>query len=576
MGLMTRLSLRNLFRQKRRNFFLGLGITFGMMILVIANSFSNGVVDVLINDITAYAFGHLVIEGIPGNSSFKIIRDRPYIEALIKESVKPDDLLHINENLSIMVHAVGNGEEDNIGLAGYTPQNIKNKDDFFYNKSLSIVQGDYREYFSTKIQYPVIVSEEIVKSLNVKIHDVIWVSLPMITGQVQTAPLTVVGIVHSSNSLMSLVVFLDVNRLKALVGYKPWESSSVQLTLKNPQQTAPYYSDILTRKLQPGLLTITGKVGGEDCRILAFKNDEKSKKLIQRAIRLTGEDPEQALGKNGVMITPALARKLGLQTGREFTYQYQTKYRGLHQETLKVTAIYESVFGDNTILVNGETIYDIYNKFLPEKINVQPVAKTNPLYPALATAWELFPRSKDSQDLWNKYKQNRMQGSHQAKFDVVTMFEGASDILLLKNALNMVTFIAVLFLFFIILIGVVNMLRMTIRERTREIGTVRAIGMRKSGVLGMFIMETLFLTAFSCIAGIILGIITIQFLEMIPINVDNALSMILKGNHLAFKLDLGGILNNFFIIMLIAGITAYFPARRAAKLSAVEALSHYE
>jgi putative ABC transport system permease protein len=162
------------------------------------------------------------------------------------------------------------------------------------------------------------------------------------------------------------------------------------------------------------------------------------------------------------------------------------------------------------------------------------------------------------------------------KFDVVTMYEGASDILKLEGVLNLITIIAVLVLFFIILIGVINTLRMTIRERTREIGTIRAIGMQKNDVRNSFILETLLLTAFSCIAGIILGIIVMQILGAIQFNVDSVLSMILKDKHLYFKLDPLSILGNFVLIMAISGVTAYFPARRAAKMSAVEALRHYE
>ena len=48
------------------------------------------------------------------------------------------------------------------------------------------------------------------------------------------------------------------------------------------------------------------------------------------------------------------------------------------------------------------------------------------------------------------------------------MYEGASDILKLEGVLNSITFIAVLLLFFIILVGVINTLRMTIKERTRK------------------------------------------------------------------------------------------------------------
>jgi ABC-type antimicrobial peptide transport system permease subunit len=74
----------------------------------------------------------------------------------------------------------------------------------------------------------------------------------------------------------------------------------------------------------------------------------------------------------------------------------------------------------------------------------------------------------------------------------------------LEGALNLITLIAVLVLFFIILIGVVNTLRMTIRERTREIGTNRAIGMQAYDVRNTFLFETFFLAFFACITGILL------------------------------------------------------------------------
>ena len=73
---------------------------------------------------------------------------------------------------------------------------------------------------------------------------------------------------------------------------------------------------------------------------------------------------------------------------------------------------------------------------------------------------------------------------------VQSMYETASAVLNVEFALNLITLAAGLILFCIILIGVVNTLRMTIRERTREIGTMRAIGMQKKDVLSMFLLET--------------------------------------------------------------------------------------
>jgi ABC-type lipoprotein release transport system permease subunit len=578
MGLISSLSLRNLLRQKRRNLFLGIGITFGMIILVIANSFSHGMADVIINDLVAYGYGHLVLGGTSENQAFWIFRDGPRIKKIVNDTIGTNDEVRIIENLSVQVRVIGHGETDNLWISGYTPQNIKNKAEFFYNKNLSISQGNIDDYFNKDIEYPVIVFEEEAKLLNIKLHDKLLVIFPMVTGQIQTAQLTVVAFAKTNISLMNLTAFMDINRTKNLLDYKPWESASLQITLKNPEISAKKYAVILREKLKPNLLSIVGKIDQEDCQILAFNNNDQSKEIVKKNIRIIHGDLQEALGKDGVIIPDGLAKKLHLQMGSEFIYKYYTKYRGIHQENFVVNAFYHSAMLDeNIILMNGERIFNIYNRYLPEKNNIKSVNNQNPLYAALATEWEVFAASKDNEELQQKYLQNRFLNSHQAKYDVVTMYEGAaSDVLKLESVLNLLTFIAVLVLFFIVLIGVINTLRMTIRERTREIGTVRAIGMQKNDVRNMFVMETLLLTAIACFAGIILGIIITQILGAIHFKVNNDLSILLKDGHLTFKLNWMAILFYFLLIMAISAITAYFPAKRAAKLPVVEALRQYE
>jgi ABC-type lipoprotein release transport system permease subunit len=577
MGLIFRLSLRNLFRQKRRNLLLGIGIGFGMMILVIANSFSHGMVDVLINDVVSNAFGHLVIQSRPGNSMYSMIRDRERTEKIIRDNIKKEDIIRIDESLGNFGRAIGNGETDNVVIVGMFVTNTKDKTEFFKG-FFSLVDGSYDEYFSQEIEYPVIISQQKAKSLNVKVHDQIRVRLPMVTGQVQAAKLTVVAIANANNSFMDICLFMDGARVKKLLGYKPWESASLQIALKDPKKTAKHYADLLYKKLGPEIISITGNINHEGCQLLAFNNDDRSKETLKTQIQIIRGDQKTALGKDGVLVSDAIARRFKLNVGSEFTYQYQTKYRGLHEETYKVSAIYTSAakLGGNVIIMNGEKIYSTYDKFLPAENNWKYIGKEDPLYSHLATEWKLLERSKDSDSLMKKFKREQRVKTDQTKVDVITMYEGASQILKLEGVLNMVTVIAVLILFFIILIGVINTLRMTIRERTREIGTIRSIGMQKPDVRNMFIMETLLLTAISCVAGVILAIIVMQILGSIRFDVTNALSMILKEKHLFFKLNPSAIFSNFILIMLISGVTAYFPARRAANLSAVEALRHYE
>ncbi|HOJ77734.1 MAG TPA: FtsX-like permease family protein [Bacillota bacterium] len=576
MGLIFSLSLRNLLRQKRRNFLLGMAISFGMMILVIANSFSHGMVDVLINEVVANAFGHIVIDNNYG-SSFPVIRDRQKMETIIKETIAPEELDEINENLAIFGRAIGNGEADNIIVVGLEV-NTEQKKKQVFNNFFTLVEGDFNDFYSNEYEYPVIISPEKAKSLNVKLHDVIKVRLPMVTGQIQAAQLTVVAIANANNTFMDIVAFMDAGRVKKLVGYKPWESSQIQITLKNPKKNAKLYADQLHQKLQPRLLTFTGNIDGESIQLVAFKNDNLTKDAIKKQINLVAGDYETVLGKKGVMLNRELAAKLKLQVGDEFIFTYLTKFRGDYEEKFTLEGIYEStgLLNKNIVLVNEERVHNFYNAYLPmnvgwEELNNQPAVAN-----LITTEWKLLPRSKDNEELQKINRAERKLNSKQVKFNVVTMYEGASQILQLESALNLVTAGAILILFMIILVGVINTLRMTIKERTREIGTVRAIGMQKSDVRNMFLMETLLLTAISCITGIILGIIVMGILGLITFNIDNALSMILKDKHLNFKLNPVAVCISFIQIMIISLVTAYFPARRAAKLTAVEALRHYE
>jgi len=68
------------------------------------------------------------------------------------------------------------------------------------------------------------------------------------------------------------------------------------------------------------------------------------------------------------------------------------------------------------------------------------------------------------------------------------------------------------FLFLAAAVGVVNSMLMSVHERTREIGTVRALGMRRGVVVQMFVMEGLVLGLLSAAAGLLAGSAVVLYL----------------------------------------------------------------
>jgi ABC-type antimicrobial peptide transport system permease subunit len=199
------------------------------------------------------------------------------------------------------------------------------------------------------------------------------------------------------------------------------------------------------------------------------------------------------------------------------------------------------------------------------------------LFPALIKEWTLLERTLNQTASKKKYRTLGATNWRGAILDIKTIHEFAGDVLDFEKTIGLVTIVGVLILFLIIQIGVVNTLRMTIRERTREIGTIRAIGMQRSAVRWSFIIEVVLLTFFACLTGIVLAVLLMEGLSVIAFDTgDSEMGFFFVNNHLHFVLQPGGIVKNLVIILGIALLTAFLPSGKAAKLSVVKALGHYE
>jgi putative ABC transport system permease protein len=147
----------------------------------------------------------------------------------------------------------------------------------------------------------------------------------------------------------------------------------------------------------------------------------------------------------------------------------------------------------------------------------------------------------------------------------------------MQGTLNLISVIAVAVLFVVIVIGVVNTMRMTIRERTREIGTNRAIGMQRRTVRSVFVMEIVYLAIVACVAGLLLGYGLMFLFSQFTIDAkDNVFGMFLPKQHLYFLPDAWALVFFFVIIVLFTLVISFFTARRASRLQVADALRHYE
>jgi ABC-type lipoprotein release transport system permease subunit len=557
----------------------------GVAILVTANSFSHGISDIMFNKIMRYVTGHVAIRfNERGGVMREIFRDRERI----LEAVRDEPLIEeTDEAVGMFARAIGNGRSDNIMLVGVdTGKGLSEKAMREVEESFRLVEGSWKSVADASIENPVVISAEKARYLNVKMKDVVRVRFRNMFGQDQAARLTVAGIMKNDNLFMQPVVFLDLAREKELLGYRPHETGSLSLKIKDPQKNAFALAGRIHDRLKPGTAMIyasaSGRSGPRPVILLGYKSGDESKKQIAGRLKLTCGSFEKAFKKDGLVVSAGLARALGVSAGDPINIRYARKFEKSPREaSLRVSAVAAAAGypGENVVLLNDSGFYDLFYEDMPAapgpgiRVHYVPDGAWRGL---LAPEWVLLKRTFSTDEYKKKYQEIAKNKWKATTIDVSTMYETASDILKLESVLNIITLSAVLVLFFIILLGVVNTLRMTIRERTREIGTVRAIGMQRGDVRALFLLETFFLTLFSSTAGVIMGFISMRLLSLISFNMqDNPLGMLLVNGHLHFLPTFTGIAGSVLLIIAIAVVTAWFPARRGANLPPAQALRHY-
>ena len=112
-------------------------------------------------------------------------------------------------------------------------------------------------------------------------------------------------------------------------------------------------------------------------------------------------------------------------------------------------------------------------------------------------------------------------------------------------------------------IGIMNIMLVTVTERTREIGIRKAIGASRGTILSQFLMEAVVLCMLGCGLGIFLSWAVLQLISTVVASMD-----------IRFTLNMGVVLLSVVFCFLIGVIFGLYPANKAAKMKPIDAL-HY-
>lgn len=158
-----------------------------------------------------------------------------------------------------------------------------------------------------------------------------------------------------------------------------------------------------------------------------------------------------------------------------------------------------------------------------------------------------------------------IEDTYPNELSTVTAADQAGRINDALGAINTATWAISLLAIVIGGVGVINTMIMSVYERTREIGVLKAVGWRGRRILGMILGESIVLTIMAAIVGTIIGVVGVEVL----LSYSATFGTMIKP---VFSLDL--FLRAFGIAFLVGIIGGIYPAYRASRLAPTEALRY--
>lgn len=293
----------------------------------------------------------------------------------------------------------------------------------------------------------------------------------------------------------------------------------------------------------------------------------------------------QALGEPGTaMIFAGQARRLGVRVGDALTITTETADGATNTTEVRIVAIGRDLgFMTNwSAFVSKDTLQDLY-QLAPDTTGAVQIYLTDPSKSEevmgelrkvfAAEGYEIMDHVP--QPFFMKFDSVSGEDWTGQRLDFTTWEDEVSFLQNILTAVDSLSFILLTILTVLIAVGIMNSLWIAVRDRTQEIGTLRAIGMRRMRVLKMFLTEALLLGLMATGIGATLGALIAGGLNALRIHIPvEAVQAVLMSDTLNMSVQPMQIGIAVGAFTLICGLSALWPAARAARMQPVTAIHH--
>ena len=262
--------------------------------------------------------------------------------------------------------------------------------------------------------------------------------------------------------------------------------------------------------------------------------------------------------KNGILIGEKLARKLKIKIRSKVVVTMQSASGNITNAAFKVIGIYKT----------ANSTFDGHNAYVRKSDLAAIIGFDNQAAHEIAIS------------VYNDKESEALVASLKGKFNndklsIERWDEIMPELGLLTGVMDYMLYIFMLIIFLALSFGIINTMLMAVMERVREIGMLMAIGMNKTKIFLMIMLETILLMLTGSITGLVLSYGIVIFFGKHGIDLSNFASG-LSGfgfSSMVYPFLETGAYIKIVIMVIIAGIiSSIVPARRALKLNPSEAI----
>lgn len=261
----------------------------------------------------------------------------------------------------------------------------------------------------------------------------------------------------------------------------------------------------------------------------------------------------EGIKRNPILISQRLAEKYNLKLRSKAVITVQDIDREITAAAFRVVGIFNTrngPFDDGRVYVR--------------KSDLDKLTKTGGEIHEIAT---LLRNHDQSEILASKYQESN------PNLEVMPWMDLATGMRMMVQMMDTYTYYIVGIIMLALLFSIVNTMLMAVLERVRELGMLMAVGMNKSKVFALIVLETIFLALIGGPLGLIFSYLSVSYFGKVGIDVGSSTYEDLGFASKVFtQLSSETYLIVTAMVIGMAIIAAIYPARRALKLKPAEAI----